>query len=49
MSDNYSYIADGLDGIYVIDVSNPHNPQLVGYYDSPGEARVVAVERIIYT
>jgi hypothetical protein len=26
----------------LVDVSNPANPQEVGYYDTPGEARDVA-------
>ncbi len=41
---NYAYVADGLYGVRVIDVSNPYSPMEVGYYDSPGEARKVFVD-----
>src|SRR6266540_178442 len=34
VSGNYAYVADELDGLQVIDVSNPANPQRVGGYDT---------------
>ncbi len=36
--DNYAYVADGSDGVVVLDVSNPASPTLVGQYDTPGTA-----------
>ncbi len=43
VSGNYAYVADGLAGLQVIDVSNPANPQRVGGYDTSGYAHGVAV------
>jgi hypothetical protein len=39
---DYAYVA-GYGGLGVVDVSDPDNLRLVGYYDMPGEARHVAV------
>ena len=38
VSGNYAYVADGVAGLQVIDVSNPANPQRVGGYDTSGYA-----------
>src|SRR6266540_1996268 len=43
VSGNYAYVADELDGLQVIDVSNPANPQRVGGYDTSGFASGVAL------
>jgi hypothetical protein len=32
----YAYVADGSEGLRVIDVSNPSSPREVGFYDTPG-------------
>ena len=40
---NYAYVADGLSGLRIIDITNPQNPLEVGYYDTPGYAFSVAV------
>lgn len=37
--DNYAYVADGSDGVIVLNVSNPANPTLAGQYDTPGDAK----------
>jgi hypothetical protein len=39
----YAYIAVGLDGLQVVDVSVPTNPRQVSRYDTPGYARDVAL------
>jgi len=41
VSGGYAYVADGLEGLRVIDVSDPERPYEVGYYDTPGDACVV--------
>ena len=41
---NYAYVADGLYGVRIIDVSDPSSPTEVGHYDSPGEAHKVFVD-----
>ena len=43
MAGDYAYVADAYSGLQVIDVSNPQAPALAGSYDTPGEARGVAV------
>jgi hypothetical protein len=40
---HYAYVAAQYVGLQVIDMSNPANPRWVGSYDTPGEARAVAV------
>jgi hypothetical protein len=35
VSGNYAYVADGTNGLQVIDVSNPANPQRVGQISQP--------------
>ena len=40
---NFAYVADGGDGLRIIDVSNPAIPTEVGFYDTPGSAAGVAV------
>ncbi|MEO0112951.1 MAG: hypothetical protein ABIK80_03215, partial [candidate division WOR-3 bacterium] len=42
-SGSYAYVADEDSGLRIIDISDPQNPQEVGYYDTPGEARGVYV------
>ena len=43
VSGNYAYVAHGVWGLQVIDVSDPANPRRVGGYDTSGYARGVAV------
>jgi hypothetical protein len=38
-----AYVADGLEGLQVVDLSTPSMPRLVGTYKTPGPARDVAV------
>jgi hypothetical protein len=40
---NYAYVANGGQGLRVIDVSNPSSPVEVGFYDTTGTAWAVAV------
>ena len=40
---HYAYVAAQYVGLQVIDMSNPANPRWVGSYDTPGEARAIAV------
>ncbi len=40
---NYAYVADGLSGLRIIDVSVPSAPAEVGFYDTSGTAFGVAV------
>jgi Uncharacterized conserved protein len=35
VSGNYAFVADGLYGVRIIDVSDPTNPVEISYYDSP--------------
>jgi len=35
---NYVYVAAGNEGLRVVDVSDPHNPLEVGFYNTPGYA-----------
>ncbi|MBZ0263886.1 hypothetical protein K8I28_04385, partial [bacterium] len=39
----YAYVADGNEGLRVIDVSDPANPEESGSYDTPGRAHDVVV------
>jgi len=43
VKDNYAFVADGSDGLRVIDISNPAAPGEVGYVDTPGDAQGVYV------
>jgi hypothetical protein len=38
-----AYVADGLAGLQIIDISNPTTPQLIGSIDTPGKTRGVDV------
>ena len=38
VSGSYAYVADGWDGLRIIDVSNPTAPNEVGFYDTGHEA-----------
>ena len=49
VADNFAYVAAGLSGLQIVDVSNPENPEEVGYYNTPGYALAVsAVENLAY-
>ncbi len=39
----YAYLADGTNGLVIIDVSNPSNPFRLGGYDTTGDAQAVAI------
>jgi hypothetical protein len=39
----YAYVAAGLTGLYVVDVSHLSTPQIVGHVDTPGNANAVRV------
>ncbi|MBK9137540.1 MAG: hypothetical protein IPM17_02055 [Verrucomicrobia bacterium] len=43
VSGHYAYVADGWEGLQVIDVSDPAHPVRVGGYNTPGRAQGVAV------
>jgi hypothetical protein len=36
--DHRAYVADGDNGLHVIDISNPASPQVIGSVDTPGDA-----------
>ena len=40
----YAFVCGGSNGIYVVKISNPYYPILVGSYDTPGEATKLAVQ-----
>lgn len=48
-SESYAYVADDLDGLRIIDVSDPANPTESGYYDTIGEARMSSSMEIMPT
>ena len=41
--DHFAYVADGLAGLAILDISDPHAPQLVGTVDTPGYANYILV------
>lgn len=41
--DTFAYVADGTDGLRVLNISNPSQPYEVSYYDTPGSAREVTL------
>ena len=41
---NFAYIADGVDGITIFDISDPSNPQRVGAFNTPSFARGVSID-----
>jgi hypothetical protein len=43
VSGNYAYIADSFNGLRVVNVSDPANPQQVGSFDPPGSRRAQGV------
>jgi len=43
ISGSHAYVADGVAGLQVIDITDPASPQLVGGVDTPGEAFGVAI------
>ena len=43
VSGNYAYVADGTNGLCVIDISTPTSPSEVSLIDTPGQALNVAV------
>src|SRR5438552_3250638 len=43
LSGTVAYVADGLSGIRIVDVSNPASPILLGSFDTPGDAVGIAV------
>ncbi|MBI4651111.1 S8 family serine peptidase [Candidatus Desantisbacteria bacterium] len=43
VSGNYAYVADGISGLQIIDISDPNNLNIVGSVDTPGIADKVCV------
>ncbi len=43
-SNGYAYVACGLAGVIVFDVTDPANPERVGGYDTEGSAKAVALQ-----
>jgi hypothetical protein len=43
VSGNYAFIACSYSGLWIMDVSNPSNPLLIGTYDTPDQAMDVTV------
>ena len=43
ISGNYAYIANGNDGITIVDFSDPTSPTILGSYDTDGFARDIAI------
>jgi|GEM_PF-6771868 len=43
VTNGYAYVADGANGLVILNVSNPQKPVLVGSYDTAGTANDVAV------
>jgi len=41
---NYAYVADGESGLQIIDISDRHNPKIIGSCDTPSFAHDVAIE-----
>lgn len=41
---NRAYLATGLDGLRILDVSNPEAPLEIGNYDGPGDVKAVFVQ-----
>ncbi|MBK8129623.1 MAG: hypothetical protein IPK53_12235 [bacterium] len=41
--DTLAFAVTDTTGLRIVDISDPANPQEVGFYDTPGEARGVAV------
>lgn len=39
----YAFVASAADGVHVVDVSDPGAPMVVGFVDTPGEARDLSV------
>ena len=44
LSGHYAFIADGVNGLLVIDVSDPEHPSLAGVYNTPGTAYRLTIE-----
>jgi len=45
---SYAYIADGMDGLYIIDITDSKNPTLVGSYDQALSIGVYALGTTVY-
>ena len=43
VSGNYAYVANGAEGLLIVNVSDPGNPSLAGSYNTPGSANGVFV------
>ncbi len=44
VDNGYAYVADGINGLRILDLAEPENPVLVGSYATSGSARGVAVD-----
>ena len=45
---DFAFIADGWDGLEIIDVSDPIAPTEVGQFDDGGDSRDVVVDILLY-
>ncbi len=43
VSGDYAFVVKGLNGLQIVDISDPNNPSLIAGYDTPGQAYDVAV------
>ncbi|MHA1551350.1 MAG: LVIVD repeat-containing protein [Candidatus Heimdallarchaeaceae archaeon] len=49
IKDDIAYITNGLDGLVIVDVSDPYSPNILGSYNNGGTIhRVVVVENLAY-
>lgn len=39
-----AYLATGLDGLRILDISNPENPEEIGFFDAPGDVKSVILQ-----
>lgn len=46
VAENFAYVASRNSGLHIVDVANPAAPQVVGFVDTPGEARGVTVSGV---
>lgn len=43
VSGDYAYIANGVNGLLIVDISTPSNPTQIGLYNTPGLARGISI------
>ena len=45
VAENYAYLSTGTSGLYIVNISDPSQPAVVGQYDTPGYAEGVIVQK----